>query len=112
MMTQTSQCKHCTVPTDGSDLCSFCATYDGPAITDSSLTGPGMTATPADGLLAGAHTHARQAAEDLQDVLAELDDNAPLLAVVDAVAARAHLVAAQRLIDKAAERITAQEVVR
>lgn len=29
-MTVQMQCKHCTVPTDGGDTCSFCATYTPP----------------------------------------------------------------------------------
>lgn len=31
MMAQTTECKHCTVPTDSGDVCSFCRTYVPPA---------------------------------------------------------------------------------
>jgi hypothetical protein len=112
-VTPSAECVHCTVPTDGGDVCQFCATYDGPPITDSSLTGPGRRRTPqVDVLLAGAHLQARQAAEDIEDAIEVWGDAAPLLAVVDVVTARAHLIAAQRLIDKAATRITSAEVTR
>lgn len=90
-----TNCQHCTVPVDSGDVCSFCRSYEPP--------------TELDGLLAAAHTQARQAAEDLSDALAAGD--VPLLAAVDIVTARAHLIAAQRLIDAAATRITAAEVV-
>ena len=111
------ECVSCRVPTDGSELCNWCATYDGTPITDSSLTGPGMDTAERDTrnalVLCDASKHASYATEDLADALAELGDQAPLLAVVDCVTAKAHLAAARRLIDRAAERITSgQEVVR
>lgn len=90
---QRAQCRSCTVPIDTGDICAFCQTYTPP--------------TPGDALLAGAHCRASQSAGDLAAALAELGDETPLPAVVDIVTARAHLVAAQRLIDNAATRITA-----
>jgi len=100
------------VPTEGADVCTFCASYDGPPITGSQLTGPGRRPTEVAALLAGASTNARQAAEDIEDMLDALPDDAPLMAVVDAVAARAHLVVTQRLIDRAGARLIAAEVAR
>ena len=91
------QCRHCTVPIDSGDICAFCQSYTPPS--------------PGDALLAGAHCHASQGADDLAAVLAELGDQTPLPAAVDIVTARAHLVAAQRLIDNAATRITAVQAV-
>lgn len=109
------ECVSCTAPTDGIELCTWCATYAGPPITDSTLTGPGMDTAERDTrnalVLRDASQHARYATEDLADALAELGDTAPLMAVVDVVAAKAHLLAAQRLIDSAATRATeGQEV--
>lgn len=96
-MTVQTSCTSCTIPIDTGDLCTFCVNYTPP--------------TEMDGLLAGAHTQAGQAAEDLHDMIAAMHDGVPLLAVVDIVTARAHLVAAQRLIDSAATRMTAVEAV-
>lgn len=90
MMTQPTLCTSCTVPTAGTDMCAFCLSYEPP--------------TQLDVLLSGAHSQARQAAEDLSDALGA-GHRVPLLAAVDIVTARAHMIAAQRLIDKAATRI-------
>ncbi|MCV7191869.1 hypothetical protein [Mycolicibacterium brumae] len=71
----------------------------------------GCLALDVDGHLADAYTDATRGADELTEALKRMDD-APLLASIDVVTARAHLLAAARLIDKAAQRITAAEVTK
>jgi hypothetical protein len=88
-----TECRHCTVPTEGGDVCAFCASYEAPS--QFAL------------ILSEVRTHTRYAVEDATDSIDALPEDAPLLAVADVVAARAHLIAAQRLIEKAARSIAA-----
>ena len=108
-----SECIHCTVPVDTGDIYAFCESYTPPE----SAAGREDDALEPDahcfGLaLAEVAQHARFAFEDIEDAFEVMPDEAPLPAVVDLVTARAHLIAAQRLIDKAATRIAATEVTR
>lgn len=63
-----------------------------------------------DGRLAAAFCHANQAANELADALDGLSADTTLPAAIDIVTAKAHLRAAQRLIDQVAQRITAEAV--
>lgn len=114
------QCAHCTVPTNGGEVCTFCATYNGAPVDSTVHACCGsvgrhahMCATEwSDGLLASAYSLTDRAAGDLTELLDALPDDAPLLAVVDIVSAKAHVVAAQRLLDQVARRITNAAVTR
>ncbi len=95
-------CKHCTVDATGPDqLCNFCRDYVPPPSEADQLV--------AD--LAAAHTAAGRGADRLEAAIAEIPGTVPLWAVVDVVAAKAHMAAARRLIDRAAVTITAAEAV-
>lgn len=96
MMAQTTECKHCTVPTaDGSDVCAFCKEYTPPtAVEKGSLDEVANLVEAARG--------------DLNEIVRSLDDDAPLLTVADLYAAAAHLRKAGALIDQAAEQLEAR----
>jgi hypothetical protein len=81
------QCTHCTAPTDGVDVCAFCATYIPPATAAQRID---VTVNRVDVLL-----------QDLNDELQGLSADAPLFAVTDLVAALGHLRLASRLLEKA-----------
>lgn len=82
-----AQCRHCTVPTDGADVCAFCATYTPP--------------TTAAQRLDVAVNRVDLLRHDLNEELQVLSAEAPLFAVSDLVAALGHLRQASRLLDKA-----------
>ena len=89
-------CIHCTVPTANPDgICIFCADYTPPAEGD-----------PAVGELADAYSTAVTVADRLGELASQLPADVPLWGVVDVVTAAAHLRAAARLIDRAAEAVT------
>ncbi|CAN3126259.1 hypothetical protein ACNUDN_00075 [Mycobacterium sp. smrl_JER01] len=87
MMTQTAACKHCTVPTSGTDTCSFCATYVPPE-------------SPAQRLDVAVN-RVDLLRSDINAVVQELPTDAPLFAVADVVTALGHLRQAAVLLDRA-----------
>ncbi|MCV7159366.1 hypothetical protein H7J55_18015 [Mycolicibacterium brisbanense] len=87
------QCKHCTVPTDGGDTCSFCATYTPPATVSQRLD---VLVNRLDLLR-----------HDGNEILRELPTDAPLFAVADLVTALGHLRQGAIAIDKASDRLEA-----
>lgn len=89
MMAQ-SECVHCTVPTDGDQVCTFCKNYTPPA-------GPGDQ-------LAGLAHMLDEMADIASRACSRIPANAPLWSVVDATAAAAHVRTAARLLDRAAAR--------
>lgn len=86
-MTTVTECKHCTVPTSGSDTCSFCATYVPPE-------------TPAQRLDVAAN-RVDILRQDINSVVHDLPTDAPLFAVADVVTALGHLRQAAVLLDRA-----------
>lgn len=115
MTSVSRECRHCTVPTEnGADVCQFCRYYDGGPVDSSTKAccgglgahTPGCVSHNVPGLLADASQGARMAVADLSDAINSVPGEAPLLAVVDLVGARAHMMAAQRLIDRATARIS------
>lgn len=114
MTTVSRPCLHCTVSTPNADgVCSFCRDYaGGPVDSDvrsccGGLGGhrPGCLSHNVAGLLVDAGQGVRMTVADLTEAIASVPDEAPLLAVVDLVSARAHMLAAQRLIDRASARL-------
>lgn len=87
------QCRHCTVPTDGADVCDFCATYTPPQ-------------TPAQRIDVAVN-RVDLLRHDVNEVLRKLPINAPLMAVVDIVTALGHLRQAAVLLDKANDQLEA-----
>lgn len=88
-----TMCTSCTVPTDGSEVCAFCATY----------TPPNTVAQRLD--VAVNRTNLLR--HDLNEELQALSADAPLFAVTDLVAALGHLRQASRLLDKASDNLEA-----
>lgn len=89
----TTKCRHCTVPVDHGDVCTFCATY----------TPPVTVAQHIDVLVKKVDL----IRVDGNKVLRELPSSAPLWSVVDLVAALNHLRLAAVLLDRATDRIEA-----
>lgn len=88
MTTQTTGCKHCTVPTPtGQDVCSFCASYTPPE-------------TPAQRLDVAVN-RVDLLRHDINGVVQDLPTDAPLFAVADVVTALGHLRQAAVLLDRA-----------
>lgn len=92
-------CRHCAVPTDGADECSFCQSYTPPAAYD---------VRP---IIVGADRNAQMAVEDCQDALGELPAAVPLTVAIDLVAAIAHIKAARRLLDRATTQLDTVQAV-
>lgn len=93
MTTITGACKHCTVPTAGSDVCAFCATYTPP---ESPAQRIDVAVNRVDLLR-----------HDINDVLRDLPDTAPLFAVADVVTALGHLRRAAVALDRANDALEA-----
>ncbi len=99
MMTQptngdiSTQCRHCTVPTNGSEVCAFCATYSPPETAAQRLD----VAVNRIDLLR----------HDLNEILREVPDTAPLFAVSDVVTALGHLRQAAVTLDRATDAMEA-----
>lgn len=112
------ECRYCTVPTENGDVCQFCRYYDGgpvdsriPSCCDGIGVGGhrlGCLSRNVAGLLVDAGQGVRMTVADLSEAVSSVPEEAPLLGVVDLVAARAHLMAAQRLIDRASARLNAE----
>lgn len=93
MMTQTTACKHCAVPTDRTDVCNFCRTY----VPPESLAQRLDVAVNRVDLLR----------HDINGVVQQLPTDAPLLTVADVVTALGHLRQASALLDKASDELEA-----
>lgn len=86
-MTTINECLHCTVPTGGGDVCAFCATYTPPE-------------SPAQRLDVAVN-RVDLLRHDINDVLRDLPETAPLFAVADVVTALGHLRRAAVALDRA-----------
>lgn len=117
-MTVSTNCRHCTVPVDTGDVCGWCSHYDGPEpdryAVDSTIPAAreldeGERITHG---LASAFNRTRQLSEDLQDIIDTIADDDPIdMSVLGLVSARSHLIAARRLIDRAASDYTGPTVI-
>ncbi len=87
------QCRHCTVPTNGADVCPFCSTYTPPATIGQKLD---VLVNRIDIVRA-----------DGNDILQGLPADAPLFAVTDLVVALNHLKRAAVSLDKASNALEA-----
>lgn len=92
-MTIQTLCKHCTVPVDTGDTCSFCASYTPPETAAQRLD---VAVNRVDLIR-----------HDLNEILRELPTDAPLFAVADLVTALGHLRQGAIAIDKASDRLEA-----
>ncbi|WP_418601588.1 hypothetical protein [Mycolicibacterium sp. SCSIO 43805] len=92
-MTTVTECQHCTVPTGGSEVCSFCATYIPPE-------------TPAQRLDVAVN-RVDLLRHDINGVVQDLPTDAPLFAVADVVTALGHLRQAAVLLDRANDTLEA-----
>ncbi|MDH6245736.1 hypothetical protein [Mycobacterium sp. OTB74] len=99
MMTQRTQCRYCTVPTDSGDVCAFCALYV-----------PPVPPTAAQ-VLDDAVNRVDLIRSDINAVIRDLPDTAPMFAIVDIVAALSNLRNAAVLLDKATDRLEADAEV-
>lgn len=88
-MTQTTACKRCTVPTDGTDVCNFCSSYVPPESPAQQLD---VAVNRIDILRA-----------DLNKVLDSLPSDAPLFGCADLTTGICHLKRASEKINRAAE---------
>lgn len=89
MMTQT-KCKHCTVQkTADQDVCSFCASYSPPETVAQHID---IAVNKVDLLR-----------HDLNEILRELPESAPLFAVADIVVALGHLRRSAVALDRATD---------
>lgn len=85
-----AQCRHCTVPTAaGQDACSFCQSYTPPETVAQRID---VAVNKVDLL------H-----HDLNEILRELPESAPLFAVADIVVALGHLRRAAVALDRATD---------
>lgn len=89
MTTISRECRYCTVPTDGGDVCRFCRDYT-PPVPDGELARLGLFLDEFAGLVGRAATR--------------IPGDAPLWSVIDATAAAAHVRAAARLLARAGQR--------
>lgn len=80
------ECRHCTVPVEEGDICTFCRSYT-----------PPPTPGPAE-LLGSAELLARRAAQDATAALDQLVDDALIFTAADIASAAAHLNTARRLL--------------
>lgn len=97
---QASQCKHCTVPTDGADVCSFCSSYTPP--------GPEPTAPQR---LDDAVNRIDLIRANVNAVIRDLPDASPMFAIVNVVNALWNLRNAAVLLDKATDALEADAQV-
>ena len=89
-----AQCRHCTVPTSaGQDACSFCQSYTPPETVAQRID---VAVNKVDLLR-----------HDLNEILRELPESAPLFAVADIVVALGHLRRAAVALDKATDALEA-----
>ncbi|CAJ1578991.1 hypothetical protein [[Mycobacterium] wendilense] len=93
----TTQCRHCTVPTEGADTCSFCASYAPPETVAQRLD---VAVNRIDLLRT-----------DINEVLRQLPAEAPLFAVTDVVVALNHLRRASDALDKASTALEVDQAV-
>lgn len=96
MTAQQTQCKHCTVPVDTGDVCSFCANY----------TPPETPAQRLDVLV----NRLDLLRHDFNETLQALPTDAPLLSVADLVVALGHMRQAAVLVDKVSDALEAASV--
>lgn len=89
MMTQIL-CRHCTVPTIGTELCTFCRNYVPPTRTPKAVDHLDAAVARIDGIRS-----------DLNNVIRELPEDVPMLGLVDVVNALWNLKNASVLLDKA-----------
>ncbi|SLL01226.1 Uncharacterised protein [Mycobacteroides abscessus subsp. abscessus] len=92
-MTTVSQCQHCTVPTEGTVICSFCQTYSPPETPAQHLD---VVVNKVDLLR-----------HDINEILRELPDTVPLMTAVDIVTALGHLRKAAVALDRATDALQA-----
>lgn len=89
-----AQCRHCTVPTSaGQDVCNFCQSYTAPETVAQRID---VAVNKVDLLR-----------HDLNEILCELPESAPLFAVADIVVALGHLRRAAVALDKATDTLEA-----
>lgn len=89
-----AQCRHCTVQTSaGQDACSFCQSYTPPETVAQRID---VAVNKVDLLR-----------HDLNEILRELPESAPLFAVADIVVALGHLRRAAVALDKATDALEA-----
>lgn len=88
-----TECKHCSVPVDTGDSCTFCSSYTPPETAAQRLD---VAVNRVDLLR-----------HDLNEILRELPTDAPLFAVADLTIAVCHLRRAAVLIDKASDQLEA-----
>ncbi|WP_231646366.1 hypothetical protein [Mycolicibacterium mengxianglii] len=93
-----AECKSCTVPTGGADVCSFCATYSPPETVAQQLD---ILVNKIDLIRA-----------DGNKVLRSLPREVGLFQVVDLVTALGHLRQATVLVDRVADALETVEVRR
>lgn len=85
-----TQCRHCTVPTSaGQDACSFCQSYTPPETVAQYID---VAVNKVDLIR-----------HDLNEILRELPESAPLFAVADIVVALGHLRRAAVALDRATD---------
>lgn len=84
-------CKHCTVPVDDGEVCGFCQSYTPPESVAQRLD---VAVNKVDLLR-----------HDLNEILRELPDDTPLMAIVDIVTALGLLRRATVSLDKATDAI-------
>lgn len=94
----TTQCRHCTVPVVGGNVCTFCDSYVPPETAAQRLD---VAVNRIDLLRA-----------DINRALLEVSSTAPLMAVVDVVTALGHLRQAAVALDRATDQLEAAEVLR
>ena len=87
------QCRHCTVPTNGADVCPFCSTYTPPETVAQQLD---VAINRIDVLR-----------QDLNEVLDSLPADAPLFGCADLVTGICHLKRAAVAIDRAGAQLEA-----
>ena len=92
-MTIQPSCRHCTVPVENGDVCTFCSTYTPPATAGQRLD---IAVNRVDLIRA-----------DLNNELRQLPADAPLFAVTDVVIALGHLRQAAVALDKASDALEA-----
>lgn len=88
-MTMLTECRHCAVPTEGTDVCNFCSSYVPPESPAQQLD---VAVNRIDILR-----------EDLNKVLDSLPSDAPLFGCADLTTGICHLKRASEKINRAAE---------
>lgn len=92
-MTVQTSCTSCTVPIQAGDTCAFCASYIPPETVAQRID---VAVNKVDILR-----------HDLNEILRELPDSAPLFAVADIVVALGHLRRSAVALDKATDTLEA-----